>query len=273
MRTVREYEAAGVAALHIEDQVVAEALRAHGGQAGHRGRRDGREGPRRGRGARSPDLLIIARTDARAVEGLDAALERARRYRDAGADVAVRRGARERGRDRGGGAGVPGHAAAVQRRRRRHDAAAPARPPRASSASALVLCPVTTLFAAARAVQQALARPAAQREAARRRRAVVPGLHRPHRAAGDPAPRSPLRGRARTAGPDISPAPMRAGRLVVLTALAAGSCAGADSHNTAEAKRPPLRTTGHRGPAHRGGAPRSRWRSRHCTSLPLVVAQ
>ena len=31
--------------------------------------------------------LIIARTDARAVEGLDAALERARRYRDAGADV------------------------------------------------------------------------------------------------------------------------------------------------------------------------------------------
>ena len=31
--------------------------------------------------------MIIARTDARAVEGLDAALERARRYRDAGADV------------------------------------------------------------------------------------------------------------------------------------------------------------------------------------------
>jgi hypothetical protein len=36
---------------------------------------------------RSRDLVIIARTDARAVEGLDAALERARRYRDAGADV------------------------------------------------------------------------------------------------------------------------------------------------------------------------------------------
>jgi len=32
-------------------------------------------------------MLIIARTDARAVEGLDAALERARRYRVAGADV------------------------------------------------------------------------------------------------------------------------------------------------------------------------------------------
>ena len=35
----------------------------------------------------SADFLIIARTDARAVEGLPAALERARRYRDAGADV------------------------------------------------------------------------------------------------------------------------------------------------------------------------------------------
>jgi 2-methylisocitrate lyase-like PEP mutase family enzyme len=31
--------------------------------------------------------VIIARTDARAVEGMDGALERARRYREAGADV------------------------------------------------------------------------------------------------------------------------------------------------------------------------------------------
>jgi 2-methylisocitrate lyase-like PEP mutase family enzyme len=35
----------------------------------------------------SDEFLIIARTDARAVEGLPAALERARHYRDAGADV------------------------------------------------------------------------------------------------------------------------------------------------------------------------------------------
>ena len=35
----------------------------------------------------SDDFLIIARTDARAVEGLPAALERARRYREAGADI------------------------------------------------------------------------------------------------------------------------------------------------------------------------------------------
>lgn len=36
---------------------------------------------------RASGLLIIARTDARAVEGLRGALERARRYRDAGADM------------------------------------------------------------------------------------------------------------------------------------------------------------------------------------------
>jgi 2-methylisocitrate lyase-like PEP mutase family enzyme len=34
-----------------------------------------------------PDFVIIARTDARAVEGLDSALDRGRRYRDAGADA------------------------------------------------------------------------------------------------------------------------------------------------------------------------------------------
>ncbi len=45
-----------------------------------------RSRPRSRPGAR-PEFLIIARTDARAVEGLDAALARARRYRDAGADA------------------------------------------------------------------------------------------------------------------------------------------------------------------------------------------
>jgi 2-methylisocitrate lyase-like PEP mutase family enzyme len=36
---------------------------------------------------RDPDLLLIARTDAAAVEGLDAAIARARAYAGAGADV------------------------------------------------------------------------------------------------------------------------------------------------------------------------------------------
>src|SRR5207245_9359102 len=36
---------------------------------------------------RTPDCLMIARTDARAVEGMPRAIERARLYREAGADV------------------------------------------------------------------------------------------------------------------------------------------------------------------------------------------
>jgi carboxyvinyl-carboxyphosphonate phosphorylmutase len=87
LRTVREYEKAGVAALHIEDQVAPK-------KCGHM---EGKqvvsvaemvEKVRAAVDARiSSDLLIIARTDARAVEGLDAAIERAARYREAGADI------------------------------------------------------------------------------------------------------------------------------------------------------------------------------------------
>ena len=87
VRTVREYEAAGAAAIHLEDQVMPK-------KCGHI---EGKEVIGAGEMAAkvraavaarsSPEFLIIARTDARAVEGLPAALERARRYRDAGADV------------------------------------------------------------------------------------------------------------------------------------------------------------------------------------------
>ena len=87
IRTVGTYEAAGVAGIHIEDQVAPK-------KCGHM------EGKlvipaeemaakvRAAVEARSqPEFVIIARTDARAVEGLDRALDRARSYRDAGADV------------------------------------------------------------------------------------------------------------------------------------------------------------------------------------------
>src|SRR5215813_13020515 len=87
IRTVQEYEAAGVAAIHIEDQVAPK-------KCGHMENKhliDADEMVQKVRAAvearRSDDFLIIARTDARAVEGLDRALERARRYREAGADV------------------------------------------------------------------------------------------------------------------------------------------------------------------------------------------
>ena len=87
IRTVREYEAAGIAAVHIEDQVMPK-------KCGHM---EGKqligademvakvEAAVAAR--RSPGFLIIARTDARAPEGLDAAIARARAYREAGADV------------------------------------------------------------------------------------------------------------------------------------------------------------------------------------------
>jgi 2-methylisocitrate lyase-like PEP mutase family enzyme len=87
IRTVQEYEAAGVAAIHIEDQVAPK-------KCGHMQDKhvvEVEEMVQKVRAAvearRSDDFLIIARTDARAVEGLDRALERARRYRAAGADM------------------------------------------------------------------------------------------------------------------------------------------------------------------------------------------
>lgn len=87
VRTVHEYAAAGVAALHLEDQ---EAPKRCGHLEGKRlipaadmAAKVAAAVEARGDG----DLVVIARTDARAVEGFDAALDRARRYRDAGADV------------------------------------------------------------------------------------------------------------------------------------------------------------------------------------------
>jgi 2-methylisocitrate lyase-like PEP mutase family enzyme len=87
IRTVREYEAAGVAAIHLEDQVTPK-------KCGHMDDKQlvpahemASKVAAAAAARRSPDFLIIARTDARAVEGLDAALRRARRYREAGADA------------------------------------------------------------------------------------------------------------------------------------------------------------------------------------------
>jgi 2-methylisocitrate lyase-like PEP mutase family enzyme len=87
IRTVREYETAGVAALHLEDQVAPK-------RCGHL---EGKQvvpvetmvdKVRAAVTARTnPDLVLIARTDARAVEGVGAAIERARCYREAGADA------------------------------------------------------------------------------------------------------------------------------------------------------------------------------------------
>lgn len=87
VRTVQAYEQAGVAGLHLEDQV-------HPKKCGHMSGKavigvDEMVGKIRAAVAarRDPDLLLIARTDAAAVLGLDDAIARARAYADAGADV------------------------------------------------------------------------------------------------------------------------------------------------------------------------------------------
>ncbi|MCH2144666.1 MAG: isocitrate lyase/phosphoenolpyruvate mutase family protein [Phycisphaerales bacterium] len=87
IRTIREYEAAGAGALHVEDQVFPK-------RCGHL---DGKtlvptadmcEKISAMAGARAhPDFVIIARTDAHGVHGIDEAIARANAYRDAGADV------------------------------------------------------------------------------------------------------------------------------------------------------------------------------------------
>ena len=86
-RTIQGYERAGVAAVHLEDQVMPKRCGHLMGKqlvpveemvAKLRAAADART---------DPDFVLIARTDAIAVEGFEAALERAARYREAGADV------------------------------------------------------------------------------------------------------------------------------------------------------------------------------------------
>lgn len=86
IRTVQEFEQAGVAAIQLEDQVAPK-------KCGHL---DGKQivsvdemlsKIRAAVSSRASELVLIARTDAAAVEGIDSAIDRARRYHDAGADV------------------------------------------------------------------------------------------------------------------------------------------------------------------------------------------
>jgi 2,3-dimethylmalate lyase len=86
-RTVRDFERAGASGILLEDQVAPKRCGHFSGKQVVPAEEmldklktalDTRH---------DPDFVIIARTDARAVEGLDAAIERACRYGEAGADV------------------------------------------------------------------------------------------------------------------------------------------------------------------------------------------
>ena len=87
VRTVREYEAAGVAAIQLEDQAFPK-------KCGHLPDKeliaaDEFIGKLHAalEARTDPDLLVIARTDARGPLGIDAAIDRARAYAQAGADI------------------------------------------------------------------------------------------------------------------------------------------------------------------------------------------
>jgi 2-methylisocitrate lyase-like PEP mutase family enzyme len=157
IRTVQEYEAAGVAAIHLEDQVAPK-------RCGHTAGKEvvpvaemaGKI--RAAAAARRPGgLVVIARTDARAVEGLDAALERARAYREAGADALFVEAPQseaevERIAEELAGAPLVFNEVAGGRT----PAIAPAR--LRELGYRLVLCPVATLLAATAAMRAELAR-------------------------------------------------------------------------------------------------------------------
>lgn len=87
-RTIEEFEAAGVAAIHIEDQVSPKRC---GHLPGSRPVVPTEEAVGKIESAvaarRDADFVIIARTDAATGEGVDAAIRRGQAYRKAGADV------------------------------------------------------------------------------------------------------------------------------------------------------------------------------------------
>lgn len=87
MRTVREFERAGLAGIQVEDQDIPKKC---GHLPGKRLVSTVEMTAKIGAAVearRDPDFLLVARTDARAVEGLEAAVRRARAYERAGADA------------------------------------------------------------------------------------------------------------------------------------------------------------------------------------------
>jgi 2-methylisocitrate lyase-like PEP mutase family enzyme len=87
IRAMREFEKTGVSAFHLEDQVSPKKCGHYEGKqlvskAEMVGKIKAAVDTRR-----DPDMVIIARTDSRAVEGFEAAIDRMNAYLEAGADV------------------------------------------------------------------------------------------------------------------------------------------------------------------------------------------
>jgi len=85
VRTVREFERLGAAAIHLEDQVAPKKCGHYAGQ--QLVTADEMVQKLRAALETRREMLIIARTDARGQAGLDEAIRRGRRYAEAGADL------------------------------------------------------------------------------------------------------------------------------------------------------------------------------------------
>ncbi len=96
-RTVREFERAGAAAVMIEDQVTPKRCGMLAGKAVV-APSEMADKIKAAADARSDDdLVIVARTDARAIEGLSSAIDRANLYAQAGADAIFVEGPKDAG--------------------------------------------------------------------------------------------------------------------------------------------------------------------------------
>lgn len=154
-RTVQQYLQAGVAAIHLEDQA---APKRCGHMAGVK-----LVGPEEmvhriqcavaARG--DSDLLVIGRTDALAASGLEEALRRARRYREAGVDIVFVDAIKRIEDARVIGRAIPGPLmiSIVEG----HETTALEPDELKEMGFCLALYPLSTLFTAARAVQEVLA--------------------------------------------------------------------------------------------------------------------
>ena len=87
MRTVVEFEAAGASAIHLEDQVTPKRCGHYEGKELISTTEMALKIEAACAARRSADFLIMARTDARAVEGFEEALRRCQAYLAAGADI------------------------------------------------------------------------------------------------------------------------------------------------------------------------------------------
>jgi 2-methylisocitrate lyase-like PEP mutase family enzyme len=91
MRTVREFEQAGVAAIHIEDQIFPKRAHYHRDYREHTVSAEEMVDKIRFacQARRDPDFVIVARTDTMRTEGYAEGIRRARLYAEAGADLVM----------------------------------------------------------------------------------------------------------------------------------------------------------------------------------------